>query len=147
MDANKKSDCMSCKLYRSKERWKSIKRFALKHFYTFMHIVVLVSLSFYIFSHWKLCVSMQFFSSFDGNNILFLSWIALIFLLLYRVEGKGIKVDRRIQEDEDNLNKKRLEYKLNELQEIINTTGALQTSIAQDMQTQVKEDEANGSGN
>ena len=147
MDGNKKSDCMSCKLYRTKEGLKSIKRFVLKYFYTLMHIVVLVSLSIYIFSHWELCISMQFFSSFDGNNILFLSWIALIFLLLYRVEGKGIKVDRRIQEDEDNLNKKRLEYKLNELQEIINTTGALQTSIAQDMQTQVKEDEANGSGN
>lgn len=117
MDGNKKSDCMSCKLYRSKERWKSIKRFALKHFYTFMHIVVLVSLSFYIFSHWKLCVSMQFFSSFDGNNILFLCWIVLIFLILYRVEGKGIKGDRRKQEDKDKLANERNEYIINQLME------------------------------
>lgn len=118
MDGNKKSDCMSCKLYRSKERWKSIKRFALKHFYTFMHIVVLVSLSIYIYSHWELCISMQFFSSFDGNNILFLCWIVLIFLILYRVEGKGIKVDRRKQEDKDKLANERNEYMINQLMEI-----------------------------
>lgn len=118
MDGNKKSDCMSCKLYRAKERWKSIKRFALKHFYTFMHIVVLVSLSIYIYSHWELCISMQFFSSFDGNNILFLCWIVLIFLILYRVEGKGIKVDRRKQEDKDKLANERNEYMINQLMEI-----------------------------
>ena len=117
MDGNKKSDCMSCKLYRAKERGKSIKRFALKHFYTFIHIVVLVSLSIYIYSHWELCISMQFFSSFDGNNILFLCWIVLIFLILYRVEGKGIKVDRRKQEDKDKLANERNEYIINQLME------------------------------
>lgn len=34
---------------------------------------------------------MQFFTKFDGNNILFLVWIACILLFFYDIEAKGWK--------------------------------------------------------
>lgn len=146
MASKRKTNYMHGKLRRAKESLKSIKRFVLKHFYTFMHIVVLVSLSVYIFSHWELCISMQFFSSFDGNNILFLCWIALIFLILYRVEGKGIKVDRRKQKDKDKMINKRLEYLIDNSSARIKNLDAVLVSHAQDRQTQMKEAETDGTG-
>ena len=65
--------------------------FLCKYFYDIFHIVVFVLLTIYVIKNWNICVSMQFFSHFDGNNILFLVWILLILLIIYEVEGKGIK--------------------------------------------------------
>ncbi|MDE5763479.1 MAG: hypothetical protein K2I00_00740, partial [Ruminococcus sp.] len=38
---------------------------------------------------------MKFFEQFDGNNILFLVWIASIILFFYDVEAKDFKFHRR----------------------------------------------------
>lgn len=38
---------------------------------------------------------MTFFSDFDGNNVLFLAWIILIFLLVFDVDGTSFKITRR----------------------------------------------------
>ncbi len=38
---------------------------------------------------------MKFFDDFDGNNILFLCWIVLIFLTTYDVESKVLKIHMR----------------------------------------------------
>ena len=43
------------------------------HFNEIVHFIVLALLSVYVFKNWETCISMQFFSRFDGNNILFLS--------------------------------------------------------------------------
>lgn len=59
---------------------------------TIVHILLLGILTRYIFMNWAICVSMQFFSQFDGNNILFLVWIADILLFLYDIEIKEGKL-------------------------------------------------------
>lgn len=51
---------------------------------------------------------------------MFLVWIVLIFLLIYEVEGKGIKVAKRKQEEaQQNLINAALEYNLNSMSEQI----------------------------
>ncbi|MCI8285346.1 MAG: hypothetical protein HFE90_08815 [Firmicutes bacterium] len=42
---------------------------------------------------------MRFFNKFDGNNILFFVWIALIILYFYDVEAKGWKFHRKVRSD------------------------------------------------
>lgn len=42
---------------------------------------------------------MQFFNYFDGDNILFLTWIALIFLNVYNVKVKDIEITKRTLKD------------------------------------------------
>lgn len=68
---------------------------------------------------------MQFFSRFDGNNILFLVWIALIILFFYDVEAKGFKFNR----------KKSPEQKFQELE----TTHA-QEKLIQDRITKIEQE-------
>lgn len=83
------------------------------HFNEIVHFIVLALLSVYVFKNWETCISMQFFSRFDGNNILFLVWIVLIFLIIYEVEGKGFKVAKRKQEKvQQNLSDVSLQYKI-----------------------------------
>lgn len=63
---------------------------------------------------------MQFFSQFDGNNILFLVWIVLILLIIYEVEGQGIKIAKHEKEEvQKNLNDANLKYKLDTMYEQI----------------------------
>lgn len=49
------------------------------------HYFVLITLTCYVISNWETCTSMSFFKQFDGNNILFVVWIILIFLCIYNV--------------------------------------------------------------
>lgn len=65
-----------------------------KNIYSILHFLVFVGLTIYVILNWQLCISMQFFSKFDGNNILFIVWIALIFLMIYDVEAKDIKLNK-----------------------------------------------------
>lgn len=60
--------------------------------YRLFHIIVFVCLTGYVVINWKECISMQFFSSFNGNNILFLVWILLIFLNIYRIKFNNVEV-------------------------------------------------------
>lgn len=99
MQNDKKQCSEECITFRFQKRSRLFAKWLLKHIYTIIHILVLAALSWYILSNWESCISMQFFSDFDGNNILFLAWIVLIFLLVYEVEGKGIKVAKRKQEE------------------------------------------------
>lgn len=66
-----------------------------KHINTITYLAVLIVLWAYIGLNWEKCISMQFFSQFDGNNILFLVGIILVVLPLYDIEGKGFKLHRR----------------------------------------------------
>ena len=49
------------------------------------HYFVLIVLTCYVISNWETCISMSFFKQFDGNNVLFIVWIVLIFLCIYNV--------------------------------------------------------------
>lgn len=86
--------------------------------YSVFHVIVFLCLSCYVLLNWEECISMQFFSQFDGNNILFLVWIILILLIIYEVEGQGIKIAKHKKEEvQKNLNDANLKYKLDTMYE------------------------------
>lgn len=98
------------KWYRLKKLW-SVR-------YSVFHVIVFLCLSCYVLLNWGECISMQFFSQFDGNNILFLVWIILILLIIYEVEGQGIKIAKHKKEEvQKNLNDANLKYKLDTMYE------------------------------
>lgn len=100
------------KRYRLKKLW-SIR-------YGVFHAIVLFCLTIYVLTNWEKCISMQFLSQFDGNNILFLVWIVLIFFLIYEVEGKGVRVAQRKQEEtQKSLSEAELKYQLDAMLEQI----------------------------
>lgn len=82
-------------------------------------------LTIYIISNWQKCISMQFFSQFDGNNILFLVWILLVILPFYDIEGKGIKVHRKemkkVEDAEAKIENKDAEFQLEKLEKLKET--------------------------
>jgi len=69
------------------------------HIYEILYIILVIVLSGYIFLNWKICVEMTFFEQFDGNNILFLIWIAMLILPFYDVEAKGWKFRKKGVDD------------------------------------------------
>ncbi len=82
-----------------KRRLRQLKTWARIHFYTIIYVGVFTILTQYILRNWTTCISMQFFSQFDGNNILFLVWISSIILFFYDVEAKGWKFHRKNNEE------------------------------------------------
>lgn len=92
--------------------------------YTFLHLMLLGILTKYILENWKTCISMQFFSRFDGNNILFLVWIADILLFFYDVEIKEGKLHRRNIEEakkqvQDKDIERQIEQRVGEIDRVI----------------------------
>ena len=55
-------------------------------------------LTIYVLSNWEKCISMEFFKSFNGNNILFIVWILMIIVNIYDIEINGFKMSERKQE-------------------------------------------------
>lgn len=99
---------------------KKIERLLNKYFYIFFHVLTFVTLTIYVIKNWNSCISMQFFSQFNGNNILFLVWIILILLLIYEVEGKGIKVaQRKHDETQRSLSEVQLAYRKNQVDALL----------------------------
>lgn len=91
--------------------------------YGIFHLIIFVCLTGYVLLNWEKCISMQFFLQFDGNNILFLVWIILIFLTIYEVEGKGIKIAKHKKEEvQQNLSDANLKYKLDAMLEQIKSS-------------------------
>ena len=99
----------------SKIPWyKKIGRLLGRYFHDFFHVITFLALTLYVIKNWDSCISMQFFSSFDGDNILFLVWIILTLLIIYEVEGKGIKLRKRKQEkDREAIDNAKYLYTLN----------------------------------
>lgn len=76
------------------EKWYKLKKlWSVRH--NILHIITFFCLTSYILPNWEKCISMQFFERFDGNNILFLVWLADIMLSFYDVEIKEGKFHRR----------------------------------------------------
>lgn len=92
------------------------------YFYQILYFIMLGALWVYIVLNWEKCVSMQFFSKFDGNNILFLVGIILMILPFYEVEGKGFKIRRAGEKElEKKFDQAESEYKKSQIQNIIVT--------------------------
>lgn len=84
----------------NKPKWyQYVFHFVWVRIYTFLHLILLGILTKYVLENWETCISMRFFSQFDGNNILFLVWIADILLFFYDVEIKEGKLHRRSIEE------------------------------------------------
>ena len=87
----------------NKPKWHlRVVHFIWVRIYTVSYLILLGILTKYICENWEKCISMQFFSQFDGNNILFLVWIAGIMLFFYDVEIKEGKFHRRNIEEAKN---------------------------------------------
>lgn len=82
-----------------KELFKRLWKWIKLHIYGILYFILIVILSTYIVLNWDKCISMKFFEQFDGNNILFLVWIALLILFFYDVEAKDFKFHRRKNEN------------------------------------------------
>ena len=88
----------------------------LRHNNAVFYWGALTILTTYIVLNWNVCISMQFFQHFDGNNILFLCWLLMIFLKIFRIKVKDIEVFRNLQNDILNAD---LQYSINERQQLI----------------------------
>lgn len=64
-----------------------------KEYYMYSVLVVLSSL--FVFFNWNSCVNMQFFSSFNGYNIIFIVWIVLLILSLFKIDFNGISFAKK----------------------------------------------------
>lgn len=62
---------------RKNNRYKRIRESIFPYLYYILYGIILFLLWLYIGLNWEKCISMQFFSQFDGNNILFLVGIVL----------------------------------------------------------------------
>lgn len=98
----------------NKPNWfQRVVHFLWVRIYTILYIVLLCILTKYICENWEKCISMRFFSQFDGNNILFLVWIAAIILFFYDIEVKEGKFHRRnIEEARNQVQKKSVELEI-----------------------------------
>ena len=107
------------------------------HIYQTFYGIMLFVLWLYIVCNWEKCVTMQFFSHFDGNNILFLVGILLVILPFYEVEGGGLKIRRTgVKELEKDLKKEESEFQ----KTVIQNTIMMQSQSAQ-RQTEVIEND------
>ena len=59
--------------------FKSFRIYMKNHIYITYSICTFIALSAYVIFNWEECTEMQFFNSFDGNNVLFLVWVLLFF--------------------------------------------------------------------
>lgn len=120
-----------------KHRGKQIYTCLRPYLYQILYSIMLGANWIYIVLNWEKCISMQLFSRFDGNNILFLVGILLLILPFYEVEGKGFKIRRvGMKKFENDLNKAESEYQKNHIQNIIITQ-------SQGMQSQTEVTENN----
>ncbi len=88
-----------------------------------LYIVGLIILWCYIILNWEKCISMQFFSQFDGNNILFLVGLMLAILPFYEVEGKGFKIkEAGVKALQEELERTRHNYLENSTQSSVSKT-------------------------
>ena len=98
--------------------YKKLWKWLLKQRSIIFHWIILIVLTVYIIRNWDSCISMQFFSNFNGNNILFFVWIILIFLMLYDVEAKGVKLKKReLKEELDIID---MQHRINAMSHTIN---------------------------
>ena len=58
-----------------------------------------IALTGFVLINWNTCISMQFFKEFNGNNILFILWITLMFLNAYKVKINNVEVFRFVDDE------------------------------------------------
>ena len=97
-------------------RYQRAKNWCQRHKNTIFYGFTLFILTVYVVLNWNKCISMQFFDDFNGNNILFLCWILMIFLRIFRIKVKDIEVCRNIQDEMLNAD---LQHSIDERQQLL----------------------------
>ena len=88
-------------------------RYISRYLYNILYVGILLMLWLYIILNWEKCISMRFFSQFNGNNILFLVGIVLVILPFYDIEGNGVKLHKKgIQAVKEQAQDARYEFQL-----------------------------------
>ena len=95
-------------------------------------------LTIYVLRNWEKCISMEFFKSFNGNNILFIVWILMIIFTIYDIEIKGFKMSERKQK----IDIANSQYEINNIKVILDN---FQNEI-DDAKQKVKESSKNSNG-
>lgn len=68
---------------------------------SYWYILVFVITSIYVICNFSECIDLHFTEEFNGKNLMFLYWLALIVLPLFdSIEGFGVSLKRRKQEEE-----------------------------------------------
>lgn len=97
-----------------------ISKWFSQHCYVILYIIILFVLWGYIILNWERCISMKFFSEFDGENILFLVGIILTILPFYDVEGKGFKIKNKVaRKMDEEVQTAHSQYRQNQIKNMI----------------------------
>lgn len=97
-------------------KFKQVWNWFLRHNNSLFYWLIFIALTLYIVLNWNACISMKFFDSFNGNNILFFCWILMFFLKIFRIKVKDVEIFRNLQEDLLNAD---LQYIINEYQQLM----------------------------
>lgn len=68
-----------------KKNWQSITWIAF-------YLVLLALSSYFVWKNWSKCLDMEFFSRFNGYNIIWILWIFLLFVPLISIDNKWFKM-------------------------------------------------------
>lgn len=102
MNKRKKKDVQKPMRNKNKFRIRNAFYWMRKHIYIILYVLLLIVLWLYVILNWDKCISMQFFSQFDGNNILFLTGIGLVVIPFFNIEAKEFKITMKKQKEMDN---------------------------------------------
>ena len=62
----------------------------------YWYVIVFVAATIFVFIHFKECIDLSFTDAFNGMNLIFLFWLALlIFPMFESFEGFGISIKKR----------------------------------------------------
>lgn len=87
---------MKTKNPNSKPKWyERLKQWIMRYRMEILYTIVTGAFWTYCALHWSSCIQMQFFSKFDGNNIMFIVTLLLTILPFYDIEGKGLKLRKK----------------------------------------------------
>lgn len=74
-------------------RFNRLKAWWIRNFKNIFWLILTI----YVLRNWEKCISMEFFKSFNGNNILFIVWILMIIFTIYDIKIKGFQVNERYE--------------------------------------------------
>lgn len=94
------------------DKWYKLKKlWSMRH--GVLYAITIFCLTLFVLVNWEKCISMQFFSQFNGNNVLFLVWIVAIMLFFYDIEIKESKLHmRNIEEAKKQVRDKGVELEI-----------------------------------
>ena len=97
------------KLYNCfKKNWRSI-------LWIIIYIILLSLSTNFVINNWEKCLDMEFFSRFNGYNIIWLLWLFLLLMLLVSVDNQWLKIPNPLAKKQKEIDdqKEYIEYRQN----------------------------------